>query len=171
MIALGLDAGHHAGYGVVVVGKAFLLAVGGDIAAVGAVGDGNLASLVAVGITHPADEGAAVFAVEYQVVASDMAAVDGTAHHEGGQCAAIVDGAAEDGIYDRQITDVTVGVAEECWLVGGLLEVDARAARRDVALYIEDELAVFECERLIVVDALCKRDEGAYVTDGVRVRR
>ena len=53
--------------------------------------------------------------------------------------------------------------------VGGLLEVSARAACRDVALYIEDELAVFECERLIVVDALCKRDEGAYVTDGVRV--
>ena len=51
--------------------------------------------------------------------------------------------------------------------VGGLLEVGALAARRDVAVYIEDELAVFECERLIVVDALCKRDEGAYVTDGV----
>ena len=81
-------------------------------------GNGNLAGTGAIWGTYTTDKGAAVSTIEYQIVAGDMTAVDGAAHHEGGQCAAVVDGAAEHGIFDDQLFDATVGVTEKCRFVG-----------------------------------------------------
>ena len=76
-------------------------------------GNGNLAGTGAIWGTYPADKGAAVFTIEYKCITSRMTVLDGAAHHEGGQRAAVVHRPDEAGVLHCQSFDAACRVAEE----------------------------------------------------------